>query len=411
MNDEKMKKIKKDINISHNNIIILQKENLELNNKLNNKDEEMKNIQKDLEQSKIILNSCNEQIQKEEGEIENSKIFINNYENQISKYKNEINQISLQNDYDKNKNEEIQKKLDEQKEKYKNELIIIKTNLENKLRQDYENKFNAQIEIMAQEIYNEIKNRENELHQKYIKDNEQAENDLGEKLLQMSTLAKSNILQKKDISCSTVHFNIKCQQCLKNPITGYRYKCPICEDYNLCEDCEEKNSHPQNFIKIRNSQKSSLIIDKNFNYNNNLNNNIINNKDSFINNDPFNNNYIEQNIHKNNDDKYSYDCLDKKLSFSIYAGESKAVITIILKNNGEQPWIKYKTTLKFDKNNSVLKGADILLKPQVPDQESSYQIVFNGLEKLKKGEYKACYKFNVNGIFYVKDLNITLIIK
>ena len=117
---------------------------------------------------------------------------------------------------------------------------------------------------MAQEVKKEIKNKENELHQKYIKDNELAENEFGGQLMQMSSLVKSNILQKKNNSCKTVHSNIKCQQCSKNPIIGYRYKCSVCPDYNLCEECEEKNvNHPHNFIKIRNAQNPSLIINKN----------------------------------------------------------------------------------------------------------------------------------------------------
>ena len=43
-----------------------------------------------------------------------------------------------------------------------------------------------------------------------------------------------------------------CDGCGMLPIEGYRYKCSICEDYNLCENCEErigkKHDHP--FIKI-----------------------------------------------------------------------------------------------------------------------------------------------------------------
>ena len=43
-----------------------------------------------------------------------------------------------------------------------------------------------------------------------------------------------------------------CDGCGMLPMTGWRYKCSICDDYNLCENCEEriggKHNHP--FLKI-----------------------------------------------------------------------------------------------------------------------------------------------------------------
>ena len=54
--------------------------------------------------------------------------------------------------------------------------------------------------------------------------------------------------------CSRVisHKGIRCEECGLDPFVGYRYMCTICNDYNLCENCEEnigkKHGHP--FIKI-----------------------------------------------------------------------------------------------------------------------------------------------------------------
>ena len=49
-----------------------------------------------------------------------------------------------------------------------------------------------------------------------------------------------------------VHRNIRCEGCGLDPFVGYRYMCTICDDYNLCENCEEalatKHNHP--FIKV-----------------------------------------------------------------------------------------------------------------------------------------------------------------
>ena len=51
-----------------------------------------------------------------------------------------------------------------------------------------------------------------------------------------------------------------CDGCGMLPLVGWRYKCSICDDYNLCENCEEriggKHNHP--FIKIT----YSLMLDK-----------------------------------------------------------------------------------------------------------------------------------------------------
>ena len=49
-----------------------------------------------------------------------------------------------------------------------------------------------------------------------------------------------------------VHRGVRCEGCGLEPLVGWRFKCSICDDYNLCENCEEsigcKHSHP--LIKI-----------------------------------------------------------------------------------------------------------------------------------------------------------------
>ena len=57
---------------------------------------------------------------------------------------------------------------------------------------------------------------------------------------------------KKYCTRGIVHSKVMCDGCGMLPISGYRYKCSICDDYDLCENCEErigtKHGHP--FIKI-----------------------------------------------------------------------------------------------------------------------------------------------------------------
>ncbi len=96
------------------------------------------------------------------------------------------------------------------------------------------------------------------------------------------------------------HKGIKCEQCFKEPIIGFRYKCSECNNYNLCEDCEEKNSvsgnHPHDFIKIRKEQKNNTTII--INQNEEEENNIQINQDTINqnNNDSINQNEEGENI-------------------------------------------------------------------------------------------------------------------
>lgn len=50
----------------------------------------------------------------------------------------------------------------------------------------------------------------------------------------------------------TIHHGIKCDICGMGSIHGYRYKCAVCDEFNFCEDCEEKHGpkHGHPLIKI-----------------------------------------------------------------------------------------------------------------------------------------------------------------
>ena len=69
---------------------------------------------------------------------------------------------------------------------------------------------------------------------------------------------------KKYIQRGTVHSKVMCDGCGLLPIPGWRYRCVICDDYDLCENCEEriggKHMHP--FIKI-----TSPLMNEKFNDN------------------------------------------------------------------------------------------------------------------------------------------------
>ena len=58
--------------------------------------------------------------------------------------------------------------------------------------------------------------------------------------------------EKKEENTKPVHLGVRCDGCNKHPIVGCRYKCAVCNDFDFCEECEEKFSgqHLHPFIKI-----------------------------------------------------------------------------------------------------------------------------------------------------------------
>jgi next-to-BRCA1 protein 1 len=47
------------------------------------------------------------------------------------------------------------------------------------------------------------------------------------------------------------HVNIKCDGCGMVPITGDRYKCTVCPDFDLCSSCEKKEIHPASHALLK----------------------------------------------------------------------------------------------------------------------------------------------------------------
>ena len=58
--------------------------------------------------------------------------------------------------------------------------------------------------------------------------------------------------EKKEENKKPIHLGVRCDGCNKYPIVGCRYKCAVCNDFDYCEECEEKFSgqHLHPFIKI-----------------------------------------------------------------------------------------------------------------------------------------------------------------
>ena len=216
-----------------------------------------------------------------------------------------------------------------------------------------------------------------------------------------------------------MHHGIKCKQCFEESLVGYRYKCSQCNNYNLCQKCEEINSntgqHSHDFIKIRKEQiiinnnnnnqddYDDLIIHKNVNDNNNI---IINN------NNKENIDFHLINIEEEGDNnKYSCECVNDTLSLVtvINEGTEETKIDLILKNNGKQKW-PTNAKLIYDKESQV-NGNDINLQSQNPGEQQNYEVIFKNLNQLPAGEYKSFLFFFANGNPFGKEIILKIIIK
>eukprot|EP00698_Gefionella_okellyi_P019658 TRINITY_DN6058_c0_g1_i1.p1 TRINITY_DN6058_c0_g1~~TRINITY_DN6058_c0_g1_i1.p1 ORF type:complete len:225 (-),score=40.22 TRINITY_DN6058_c0_g1_i1:541-1215(-) len=62
-------------------------------------------------------------------------------------------------------------------------------------------------------------------------------------------------------SSPAVHEGVTCSNCQKTPIVGIRWKCSLCTEVNLCEDCERQAPHffDHPMLKMRVPQQKSCL--------------------------------------------------------------------------------------------------------------------------------------------------------
>ena len=70
-------------------------------------------------------------------------------------------------------------------------------------------------------------------------------------LLETSKIVSQSKLNQKKSKNNYIHEGIKCNNCGAFPIVGIRYKCLECDNFNCCEKCEQEQSHPHLFYKIK----------------------------------------------------------------------------------------------------------------------------------------------------------------
>ena len=108
---------------------------------------------------------------------------------------------------------------------------------------------------------------------------------------------------------------------------------------------------------------------------------------------------------------YSYRCTnDYNLSSYIYEKTESTKIRVEIENNGSIAWPENKAKLKFE-SNSQIKGDEVILKPQKPNEINSYDIQFNNLSQYKEGKYESYINFYINGKNYGHRLVLNINIK
>jgi hypothetical protein len=300
------------------------KEYKNMNIKNGSLNRQIKEKEKESNKKNIKIKECLEKISKLEKEKEICDKEINEKNSQIDECKNKISFLEQQKEKVKEK----------ESLKFDAEIDIIK--------HKYEEFLNTQLESTNNKLNENIEKNFNRYKKRF-------------------EIYKSKIDKKNEsiMIYKNIHQGFKCEKCFKEPIEGIRYKCSVCSNYNLCNECEEKNSlsneHPHNFIKIRKEQNDLNCL---------------------------------------ND--YSYKCINtSSLTSTIFEGTNETEFKIDLENNGKKAWPRDNTFLSFDKESEIISD-DINLESQKPKEKKSYFVKFRCLGQKKVGELRANLNFFIN---------------
>ena len=165
-----------------------------------------------------------------------------------------------------------QRKLQEEKEKIEREKLKKEKIEQEKLeREKIEQEKLEKEKIERREKLQKEKSLQNKqkkikLESEKLKKHQTSEiNILSESLLLAKTdfITKITNLEKKlkNFQKKVIHKNIFCDICKNNKkfIEGIRYKCLICEDFDLCQNCEKLNIHSHTMIKCNFEINNKLL--------------------------------------------------------------------------------------------------------------------------------------------------------
>ena len=356
------------------------------NNEKIKKEIEIKNKIEEEELKKKYENDLNKEIEKSKLTIEEQiNKGVENYKNRNPNYLKELNLAELDEDQLKLNIDS----LNEQKSNIQNTVKMIKDEIAKEMNEKYSKILQNKILQIHASIYENIQKQNQATLENYIK----KYNDLEEKRqLENSKLSQMIISDKNRINktiCNTVHKKIKCEHCFIEPIVGFRYKCSICQNYNLCEKCEEKNEetqkHSHDFIKIRNEEKN----------NDNNNYDIINSSDKKP---------KEKEI-------YSYEIKEKDLNFYYPNNSKNEIIHLTIQNNCELTWPENETKLICDESDSLIFLKELILPPLKIGNEETISLELIMPSDLPIDDYKVKINFNIKGKNYGEPiiLNIKIV--
>ena len=109
--------------------------------------------------------------------------------------------------------------------------------------------------------------------------------------------------------------------------------------------------------------------------------------------------------------EYRYECINiNNLNGSIVKGTDDLKIGIILKNTGNIIWPVGKAKLQFD-INSPIRGKEIILFPQKPGEQKTYNMNFCDLKTFDAGQYTSYILINIDDKYIGGKIKIIITIK
>ena len=217
-------------------------------------------------------------------------------------------------------------------------------NINEKIHETIASIVKEKMEKLEKEIINDIYNNIQTTETNYLINNTNNNNNCNNKdeNVQISMV-------NGNITSLPIHKGIKCNGCKCNEIVGPRFKCIICEDFNLCSKCEKYIDHDIDHILLKIYHPDSNENIKNYikykveGYNYSINQSHFNfdkNKDNII-------NIVIKNTGKLNwGSGFMFHCLNE---YSDLRGESVSIKSNLESGDEEEIRIKFGET--YNKNN------------------------------------------------------------